>query len=203
MIPSGRVLFITLFLFFCSIAGAQEFAIKTNLLYDATTTPNIGGEISVGKRSTISLVYGLNPWTFGKDSEKGRRRLRHWVIQPEYRWWTCTQFDGHFIGIHLLGGQMNAENVSIPFPGFFFGGDNIMAGLRHHRYEGWFAGGGFTYGYQWIIGKHWNVEAEIGAGYNYVNYKKFKCADCAGKIGQGHSNYMGITKLGLSILYLF
>lgn len=181
--------------------AAGQFAVKTNLLYDATTTPNLGAEIGVGQRNTFSLVYGLNPWSFSSDS--GKRKIRHWVVMPEYRWWLCSKFDGHFFGVHAMGGQFNAANMNIPFPGVFFGGDNITKGLRDHRYQGWYVGGGVTYGYQWVLGKHWNFEAEIGAGYNYVNYKKFNCADCGGKIGEGHTNYVGLTKLGLSFIYLF
>lgn len=181
--------------------AAGQFAVKTNLLYDATTTPNLGAEIGAGQRNTFSLVYGLNPWSFSSDS--GKRKIRHWVVMPEYRWWLCSKFDGHFFGVHAMGGQFNAANMNIPFPGAFFGGDNITKGLRDHRYQGWYVGGGVTYGYQWVLGKHWNFEAEIGAGYNYVNYKKFNCADCGGKIGEGHTNYVGLTKLGLSFIYLF
>lgn len=181
--------------------SAQEIALKTNLLYDATTTPNLGLELGIGPRSTFNVVYGLNPWTF--NSDKGKRKAKHWVVMPEYRWWTCTKFDGHFFGIHAMGGQFNAANVNLPIPGAFFGGDNLTSGVRDHRYEGWFVGGGITYGYQWVLSKHWNFEAEIGAGYNYVHYKKFNCTECGGKIGEGHTNYVGITKLGLSFIYLF
>ena len=53
------------------LTGMGQLAVKTNLLYDATTTPNIGAELGIGKKSTVNLVYGLNPWTFHSDS-KGR-----------------------------------------------------------------------------------------------------------------------------------
>ncbi len=196
-----KYIVVSLFLLSSALAGAQELAIKNNLLYDATTTPNIGAELSVGSRSTVSLVYGFNPWKFNSDN--GTRQIRHWVLMPEYRWWKCSPFDGHFFGVHLMGGQLNAGNVNIPFPGFFAGGENLAKGIRDHRYEAWFIGGGLTYGYQWILSKHWNIEAEIGVGYDYIDYRKYRCQDCAGKTGEGHTNYVGITKLGLSFLYLF
>lgn len=40
---------------------SQNVALKTNALYWATTTPNLGIEASVGKKSTLQLFYGLNP----------------------------------------------------------------------------------------------------------------------------------------------
>lgn len=196
-----RHIILSLLLILPLFSRAQEFAIKNNLLYDATTTPNIGAELSVGSRSSINLVYGFNPWKFKSDS--GDRQFRHWVLSPEYRYWFCTQFDGHFVGVNLMGGQLNAGNINVPFPGTFFGGDNIAKGMRDHRYEAWFLGAGVSYGYQWVLSKHWNLEAEIGVGYNYLDYRKYRCADCAGKIGEGSTNYLGLTKLGVSFLYLF
>lgn len=44
------------------VASAQQVAVKTNALYWATATPNIGLEASVGKQHTVQLFYGLNPW---------------------------------------------------------------------------------------------------------------------------------------------
>lgn len=178
-------------------ANAQ-FAIKNNLLYDATTTPNIGAELAVGKKNSINLVYGLNPWTFNDG-----KKVKHWVVMPEYRWWTCTVFNGHFFGVHAMGGQFNAAKADIPIPGFFFGGDNIRKGAKHNRMQGSFAGVGATYGYQWSVTRHFNVEAEIGLGYNHIWYDKYPCAECGTKIKDGQSNYAGITKIGLSLLYIF
>lgn len=179
-----------------------QLAVKTNLLYDATLTPNLGAEMRVGRRSTVNLVYGLNAWSFDSDTH-GRRQAKHWVVMPEYRWWFCAPFSGHFVGIHAMGGQMNAASVDLPIPGRFFGGDNLTKEVRSARYQGGFAGGGFTYGYQWILGRNWNLEAEIGVGYDRVWYDKYACGECGAKLKSGSTNYVGVTKLGLSILYIF
>ena len=65
---------------------SQNVALKTNALYWATTTPNLGIEASVGKKSTLQLFYGLNPW---KQSGGDQSSLRHWLVMPEYRYWFC------------------------------------------------------------------------------------------------------------------
>lgn len=197
-----RLLILSIILSFSLHGFAQEFALKSNLLYDAMTTPNLGVEIGLPGRSTLNIVYGLNPWTFGS-GDNGQRKAKHWVVQPEYRWWHCSKFNGSFIGVHALGGQLNAANVDIPVPGFFFNGDNLQKGVKDYRYEARFAGAGVTYGYQWILGRHWNLEAEIGAGYIHAWYDKFACDECGAKIGSGGTNYVGLTKLGLSFLYIF
>lgn len=197
-----RFLLVAFYVVSMVFCARGQLAVKTNLLYDATTTPNIGAELRVGNRSTVNVVYGLNAWTFHSDTH-GDRKVRHWLVMPEYRWWTCSPFNGHFIGVHALGGEYNAQNVSLPIPGVFFGGDNLTREVRDKRYQGWYAGAGFTYGYQWILSKHWNLEAEIGVGYGYLDYSRYSCGECGVRTGTGHTNYVGLTKLGLSIMYLF
>lgn len=185
-----------------SLPSMGQLAIKTNLLYDATTTPNLGLEWAVSRKSSINLVYGLNPWKFSSESH-GQRYAKHWLLMPEYRWWTCTALDGHFIGVHAMTGEFNAQNVALPIPGAFFGGDNITKQVKDSRYEGVYAGLGFTYGYQWALSRHWNIEAEVGVGYNHVWYRNYNCGTCGAERKKGDTNYAGLTKLGLSIMYIF
>lgn len=185
-----------------SLCANAQFAIKTNLLYDATTTPNIGAEVALGRHHTLNLVYGINPWKFNSERH-GERKATHWVIQPEYRWWPCTAFNGHFLGVHLMGGQMDVANIDIPLPGGFISGENLRTGARDYRYQGWFAGGGVTYGYQWIITRHSNIEAEVGVGYVHAQGDKYPCSQCGTLLGKWNSNYVGVTKIGVSYEYVF
>lgn len=172
------------------------------MLYIATTTPNIGVEVGIGNNNTVNLFYGLNPWKFSSDFH-GQRYAKHWLLMPEYRWWQCTIMNGHFIGVHALGGQMNVSNVNIPLPGFFFSGVNVSKAARDSRYQGWYAGAGFTYGYQYMLSRHWNLEGEIGVGYAHAWTDQYPCGDCGTRIRKCNSNYLGLTKLGLSIMYVF
>lgn len=173
-------------------ANAQKVALKTNLLYDATTTPNLGAELAMGKKSTLQLFYGLNPWKIASDRTK---QLRHWLLMPEYRYWTCQKFNGHFFGIHALGGQYNVGGIDLPNP--------VFKDLDEKRYEGWYAGGGLTYGYQWLLSRHWNLEASVGVGYIRFHYKEFPCTECGALIQENNKNYFGPTKLALSLMYCF
>ena len=173
-------------------ASAQNVAVKTNALYWATTTPNIGVEVSVAKQHSLQLFYGLNPW---KQSGGDQTSLRHWLLMPEYRYWFCESFNGWFVGAHLLGGQFIVGGVDLPF--------GLMPTLENRRYEGWYAGGGVTAGYQWVLSRHWNIEASLGVGYDYIKYDKFRCGECGERLKSGHTNYIGPTKLALSVMYVF
>ena len=114
---------------------------------------------------------------------------------PEYRYWFCESFNGWFVGAHLMGGEFNMSSVKLPF--------GLIPALEDHRYEGWYAGAGVTAGYQWVISRHWNLEASVGFGYDYIKFDKYKCGTCGEKVTSSHKNYIGPTKLALSLLYVF
>lgn len=182
-------------LFAGMFASAQKVALKTNLLYDATATVNAGIEIGLAPRWTLDISGNFNDWTMSHN-----RKWKHWLVQPEARYWFCERFSGHFIGIHAHGGEYNFGNLKNGIK--FLGSD--FSKLTDNRYQGWYAGGGLSYGYAWILGKHWNLEAELGIGYIYTRFDKYPCAECGEKIEEDASHhYFGPTKLALSIVYLF
>ena len=174
-------------------AQAQTVAVKTNLLYDATLTPNLGVEVGLGKRTTAQLFYGLNPWKFSEG-----KSMRHWQLMGEARYWLCSKFNGHFFGIHVMGGQFNMAKLNARLYTI-----NWPKDLKDNRYEGWNAGLGLTYGYQWILSRHWNFEGSVGVGYDYIKYKRYPCEECGTVTERGHKNYFGPTKLALSLMYVF
>ena len=81
-----KILFI-LFISGCFLTGsnAQSIAVKSNLLYDATSTLNMGVELGLSRQWTLDVPLNYNPWKPGNG-----RRLRHWGIQPEARYWFCA-----------------------------------------------------------------------------------------------------------------
>lgn len=171
---------------------AQDISVKTNLLYGAyAATPNVGVEVALGKRSTLDIGAGFN-W-FNSTSTNNKKTI-HWLGQAEYRYWTCSKFNGHFFGIHALGSQYNVSGHELPL---LFG-----EGSKNYRYEGWAVGTGISYGYSFYLGTHWNLEATIGAGYAYLKYDKYKCAKCGEKVGAKKRHYLGPTEAAISIVYI-
>ena len=177
------------------IARAQsEVNLKTNLLYDATATVNLGVEMPIAKKWSLELSGNVNAWKIDDHLWK------HWLAQPEARYWFCDRFSGHFLGMHLLGGQYNLGNLK-GFPDFL---GTEFSELESTRVQGWFAGAGIAYGYTWIMSKHWSMEAEVGIGYAYTRYDRYPCAQCGSKIENDKShNYFGPTKLALNLIYVF
>lgn len=177
-------------------ASGQKAAVKTNLLYDiAAYTANLGVEIGLAPRWTLDVSANYNGWTLSDN-----RRWKHWVVQPEARYWLCDRFAGHFFGLHAHGGQFNIGGLKNGIS--FLGSD--FSKLENRRYQGWLAGAGIAYGYSWILGKHWNLEAEIGLGYIYTRFDTYPCADCGRKIAEdGSHHYVGPTKVAINLVYMF
>ncbi len=181
---------------FCSLtAHAQQVGIKTNLLYDATATINLGAEMRVAPRWSVDLSGNLNAWDIND------HKWKHWMLQPEARYWFCDAIVGHFVGAHLLGGQYNVGNIDLGDLKFL-GTD--FSHLKDRRYQGWYVGAGVAYGYSWILGKHWNLEAELGIGWIHTRFDVYPCAECGTKLASKRvHNYYGPTKLALSLVYVF
>ena len=97
-----RIGFILL-LFTSSVGFAQKYAVKTNLAYWATTTLNIGGEIALAPRMTLDMTANYNPFHF-----RGNKKIMHWAVQPEWRYWTCRRLWG------ILSEYMHMEeNITV------------------------------------------------------------------------------------------
>ena len=158
---------------------AQNVAVKTNGLYWLATTPNAGVEFSLSRKVTLDLSAAYNPWTFKDD-----KKMRFWLVQPEAKYWLCEKFEGHFVGAHLHGAQ-------------YFGG------FKDKRYDGYLAGGGLPYGYDWILSPHWNLEASIGIGYARLWYKESPRIPCVKCYENKRKDYFGPTKAAISLVYIF
>ena len=174
---------------------AQKVAVKTNLLYDATATINAGIEFGLAPKWTLDLSGNFNGWTMSHD-----RKWKHWLVQPEARYWFCDRFAGHFLGFHALGGQYNVGHLknNIKFLGTDF------SKLSDSRYQGWFIGAGVAYGYAWVLNKHWNLEGEIGIGYAYSRYDRFNCKGCGKQVEEDKNHhYFGPTKAAINLIYVF
>lgn len=186
---SKKIKFFLLFACVLPSLYAQEIGVKTNLAYWATTTPNFGIELTLDKKSTLEISGGFNVLEFPNN-----KQFKHWLVQPEFRWWFCEAFNGHFWGLHMHGSQFNVGGWDVPM--------GRLSVFEDRRYEGYLYGGGLSYGYQWVLTDRWNLEFNIGAGYSRIHYNEYPCVDCGTKLNEDNYDYWGITKLGVSIIYL-
>ncbi|MFA6702641.1 MAG: DUF3575 domain-containing protein [Dysgonamonadaceae bacterium] len=186
-----RILLVSLFLSVISlnVLLGQKIAVKNNLFYDATATPNLALEIALGKKTTLEMGAGYNPFTFSDN-----KKVKHWLVQPELRLWTCEVFNGHFIGIHGHAAQYNVGGLDLPV--------GRLEAIKDNRYQGYLYGGGISYGYQWLLSPRWNFEFNLGGGYARIHYEKFPCTTCGTILDEGDYDYWGVTKAAISLIYI-
>ncbi|MDR0541196.1 MAG: DUF3575 domain-containing protein [Dysgonamonadaceae bacterium] len=185
MLKTLRKSVVVFLLLFASHAGkAQELTVNTNLLYDATSSMNAGIEFKTGKNFTFKFPLAYNPWEF-----EDNRKVKFILAQPEFRWWMCEPFYGHFFGLHAHGAYYNVGAT----------GTNYM---KDYRFEGYLYGAGITYGYQFYLAPRWNLEASVGAGYALLKYDQYECQNCGKRVMSGNKAYLGPTQIGISLIYI-
>lgn len=168
------------------------FAVKTNLLYAAATlTPNLAVEFGLGRRSTVELSGSWNQWNRKGDRESNKK-LNHYIIRPEYRYWLCERFTGHFVGADLFFGQYNIGQYDVPLIGF----------KKERRYEGYGWGGGIVYGYHLPFGKRWGLEFHLGVGVAQLEYDEYDCTVCVREYEKKSKTYVGPTRAGISLVFM-
>lgn len=204
VIHMRRYLIIAVVAFLASIGSsfAQVVGLKTNALYWATATPNVGLEIAMGERWTFELEGGYNPWTLNKETNM---KMKHWLVSPEFRYWFCNSFQGHFIGINGNYTQFNIGALPIPLQDAFINispKDAPALDLGKSRIEGWAVGAGLTYGYAFPIARRWNMELTAGFGWWYTVYDQFESRTCGLFQQTVKKHALGLTSLGISFVYM-
>jgi len=160
------------------------WGVKSNVLYDAAASINLGVELKIAKKMTLDLPVSYNPFTFSQN-----KKWKHILVQPELKWWLCEPFSGHFFGIHAHYAYYNVGAI----------GSNWM---KQYRFEGWLAGAGLSYGYQFYLGPRWSLETSIGIGYAHLKYNQYRCENCGDHIAKENKNYFGATKAAVSLIYI-
>ena len=199
-----RYLIVAAIIFLASMgsASAQKVGVKSNALYWATTTPNLGFEFALGERWTFELEGGYNPWTLNAENNM---KFKHWLVSPEVRYWFCNSFQGHFIGINGNYAQYNIGSLPFAMPPVFFDLYNEAPGipdLQNSRIEGWAVGAGLTYGYAFPIARRWNMELTAGFGWWYSEYDQFEDRKCGLFQQAVQKHALGPTALGISFIYM-
>lgn len=135
--------------------------LKTNGLLDAALIPNVGLEVSLGKRWTLAADLHAAWW----HSEK---RHRYWETYGGYltlrKYFGKKAADHPFTG-HHLGGYLMALTYDMELGG---------TGYQSDR---WNYGVGVEYGYSLPIAKRLNLDFSLGVGYLGGKYKSYEPED--------------------------
>lgn len=185
-----RILFlVTLFSGLTTNTQAQQVTVSNNLLYDAWLTPNLRLGYRLSPQWSVGFTAGYRPWP---TSDETTRKYRHLLLSPEVRYWTDSVNVHHFFGVNLIYSHYNVGGITFPF--------GMYKSVRTERRQGDLGALGAFYGYSWPLGRHWNIEALIGAAIGYTKYDRFECGHCGRKIGNGKKFFV-MPQAAVNIVY--
>lgn len=173
-------------LLFSAIGNAQQIAVNTDLAMDALCAPSLGFELTLAKRSTLSLNGFYANGVYGKE-------IKCIAIQPEWRFYFSGRpMHQFFVGVGALGTTYDISAYD-------------------KRYEGDAIGAGLTFGYVLPLTKNKRLLLDFHAGWGMMFYrqKEYFLGDNYQQYNEDGSvkaNATGMytipTRIGISLAYV-
>ncbi len=174
----ARTLALALCAFVAFTSTAQRLALKSNALYLATGTLNLGIEARLSRHFTLNLEAAANPL------KSGDTKLHLVGFMPEARYWFSGRPQArHFVGLMALGAGYDISNDGKNHKGDIFGF-------------------GPTYGYSFVLGRRWSLEATVGAGLVRYRDKKWNTGESQPARPNDKKTALAPLKLGLTFVYI-
>lgn len=155
------------------------FSLRTNLLYWAAATPNIGIEWRISPSYGIKIDGGYGNWEYnGKDKIQ-----KLWFVNPEVRRY-MLESKRFYMGIGVMLGEYNLK-------------------LGKTGYQGNLYGGALTTGYQLPMGKHFSWDFNIGLGAAHFSYNTFDVIDGVRvfKVRNSNKTLFIPTQVGVNLIW--
>ena len=191
-----RILAFKLTLLLAFVTGssaAQTVALRTNLLYDATLSPNLGAELRVDSLWSIGMTVGINAWDIDNRPQHNKK-WRHFLVAPKVRYYlNDTLMHKGYLEINGIYSHYNVSNVKFPF--------GLYKSVRDRRLQGDLLALGGKYGYSWILARDWRIEAEAGVAVGYAWFKEYDCPHCGTYLGEGDRIFL-LPQLGINVVYI-
>ncbi|MEG2157732.1 MAG: DUF3575 domain-containing protein [Bacteroidaceae bacterium] len=156
---------------------AQRVAFKTNALYWATLSPNIGAELRLSQHFTVGM--GL----VGNVCKIGSYKPQFIGAEGEVRYWFSRPMARHFVGAMVA---LESHDMQ----------------LKNTNHYGDALAGGFTYGYAMPMGKRWNLEGSIGLGLVHLRDYKWSVGSLKPVSANNSKTTLAPMKASISIAYI-
>lgn len=162
------------------------FAVRTNMLYDAITIPNIGLEAYVTENISVGLNWMYSWWKSDKSHKYWRTyggdvHADYWFDTTDHLW------KGHHVGVYA---QMLTYDFEWKGKGYL--------GPR------WNWGGGISYGYALWLNSTFSIDFNIGLGYvsgKYYEYVPSQRQDIYYWESTKNRRWLGPTKAEVSLVW--
>ena len=162
--------------------NAQRIAVTTNALEDIVLTPNVGVDVVVADRQSISFDTSIAPYRIADDFHNKRMTFR-----AGYKYWFNQAFYAHYVGVDAV-----------------FSSSDV--GVANFRSRDEYIGAGIGYGYSFILGSRLNLIPHVGVGLAYG--KSYEGYDQMLAPGQGVQAVATpgfkpiLTRFGITIHYI-
>lgn len=170
-------------------------SLKTNLIYAASASANLGAEFAIGRHFSAMLLLGLKSWPrwlAWDNAPENPTKWRHILVAPGFRWWPRKVYEHWFAGADLVWSHFNVGQVNFPF--------GMYPDVRNQRLQGDVYALGLFGGYSWRLARHWRIEAEAGIGVGYYGAQRYECAHCGAPLEPAEGLAI-IPKLGVNIAW--
>ena len=180
---------------FSQAGFSQDFSVRTNLLWDAVSEPNIGLEFPLSDKWSIGGNAGLKAWPRWLAWDWDKENTVHWrnfAVVPEVRYYLDQVYQGVFFGADAIYTHFNVSDVPTPF--------HMYPDAEDFRVQGSYWAGGVFAGYAWWPWQHWRLELEAGAAIGLAAYDRYDCQHCGTKVGEERVPAV-VPKLALNVAY--
>lgn len=163
---------------------AQIIAVNTDVVSDAMLAPNLGVELGMNSRSSLSVNALFGNKILGKD-------IKLAAVQPEWRYYLSgrTMYH-HFIGIGALATSYNMK-------------------VDDRVYNGDGAGLGVTFGYVLPLTNRLSIDFHAGCGMlvyrqkeHHVDEDYSQYMDGEQEVANSHGTGIWPTRIGISLTYI-
>ncbi|MFR7875400.1 MAG: DUF3575 domain-containing protein [Butyricimonas paravirosa] len=95
------------------VSGQEKYKARYACISDQDKRPVLGyGNSNLGVNSPCQkngpwIFRNYNPWKWSGI------KFKHWLVQPELRYWLCDQFSGHFFGVHTFYANLICAGLGV------------------------------------------------------------------------------------------
>ena len=141
-----RYILVVIFMIAASkTVNAQRLALTTNLFEDAIATPNIGVDVVLADKQSLTFDASFAPYKLADAFHN-----KCMTFRLGYKFWLNQALYGHYVGVDLVA---NSSDI----------------GLAKWNFKDEYIGVGASYGYAFIISKRLNLVPHIGLGVSCGN----------------------------------
>lgn len=166
---------------------SQEMSVGTNLATCAYFgTMNLEAGYGLAQHWTATAGVRYNPFSYGGPEVSDIRQAKQRTVSMGTRYWPWHIFSGWW-----LAGKVQYQEYNV-------GGIRSRMTTEGDRY-----GAGAAFGYTYMLGAHFNVEAGLGMWAGLDNYVTYECPECGRRIEGGRKVFFLPNDIILTLSYVF